>query len=207
MREGIEVSLNEYNESGVEDGAIPTGCLDPATCVDGFSVSVLIKVIGLSEALKDNIFLFGNRMSELHKGWSVGVLDKKLQIFVVTDECVCSFTKIGVMVNIWFHLGFSWKNCTLEVYIDDERFHDESYVQCEQIPLNRLLQQNITIGSLESTAAEYDNLAIWYRKRSHEDNKASWDYIKGKLASCVEECKVYERVLKSAITPAGKTII
>ena len=188
--QGGLITLNKYNPAGEEDGNAPVGCLDPATCTEGFTVSVFIKVIGTDDELQNNIFLFGNRIDESYKGWSVGILDKKLQVFVATNEYVCSFTRSEVMANVWFHLGFTWKDPklggSLEVFVDSDRFHNHKDISCLLLASGeRLLNPTVIIKSVSITL-EYDNLAIWQTIRPTSSMKASWEYILGKpaLSSC-----------------------
>lgn len=188
VKKGTEIYLNKYNMAGIESSDISIACLDPTRCEEGFTISVLIKVTGTKEALKKNIFLFGNRISEEHKGWSVGVLDNKLQIVVATNEDVCSLIDVNIMANIWFQLAFSWKdpksNGQLKVFIDHKSFYNSSDVQCKHLPLSRSLQQTISIGSTTgSTDAEYDNLAVWYKQLTAADITAPWIHMKGAIIS------------------------
>ena len=200
VQEGAFVTLNRYNPDGIADGNDPVGCLDPATCTKGFTVSVFIKVIGTNNELNDNIFLFGNRFDESYKGWSVGILDKKLQVFVVTNEYVCSLNSLigwTVMANVWFPLAFTWKDPKLggklEVITDSNRFYKDKDISCLLLPSGaRLLKPKIRIGSNDSPiAAEYDNLAIWQTVRSINQIRASWTYTVGKpVLSSFSMCNV-----------------
>ena len=184
---GAEILLNKYNKLGNEDGQIPVGCLDPATCASGFTVSAIIKVIGSSQVLSNNIFLFGNRISEQHRGWSVGVRDRRLEIFVSTNEYVCSFTGQFVMANVWFYLAFKWndpaRNGSLEVYIDEGRYTSGQAVSCDSHTAVRSLQRVMKIGTSGSTAVKYDNLAIWYKLKRSSTIRNVWKHIVGKPAS------------------------
>ena len=117
VKKGTKICLNKYNMAGIESDDISIACLDPTTCAEGFTISVLIKVTGTQEALKTNIFLFGNRISEEHKGWSVGVLDNKLQIVVATDEDVCSLIDVDVMALEAYKLLACRNLCTITLLL------------------------------------------------------------------------------------------
>jgi len=202
VQKGALINLNKYNPNGIADDNDPVGCLDPVTCTKGFTVSVFIKVIGTNEEFQNNIFLFGNRIDESYKGWSVGVLGKKLQVFVSTNEYVCSlnsFIQWNVMANVWFLLAFTWKDPksggSLEVITDSNRFHTSIDISCLLLPSSqRLLNLRFKIGSdLTPIAAEYDNLAIWQTVRSINEIRAAWTYTVGMqvcLLKIVRICKV-----------------
>lgn len=171
--------------------------VNPTQCTEGFTVSLFIKVIGTDFQVEDYKFLFGNiNTSDFeqitgYKGFVVGVKDNHFQIFVISDNYVCKCSKLTASKNTWTYLVFSWKDPgseggSLEVYREGKRVRPSTSGFCESDIENRLVSQNIDLGSqtLElSISAEFDNLAIWFKGYENNYNifVAPWVNVRGKL--------------------------
>ena len=182
VTKGAEITLKP--EFGIE-------CpVDPSRCTEGLTVSMFVKVINSTSDFKR---MLGNSdMQDFqqitgHKGFVVGVNGSIFQIFVVSENYVCSSDTMAVRRNLWSHLVFSWKDPGLqdgglEIYRDGARVPN---TDCNKKPdSNRTLSQNITLGSRIRKLAfttEFDNLAIWYKSFNQSRLQAPWTYIRGKL--------------------------
>lgn len=98
----------------------------------------------------------------------VGIFERKLKIWVKIDDYVCLCFDLLVIVNLWFYLGFSWKDFDLLdggfiVYIDGRKVGFK-YVRCERRVGMRFLFIEIELGLYwdSDIVVEYDNLVIWY---------------------------------------------
>lgn len=98
----------------------------------------------------------------------VGIFERELKIWVKIDDYVCLCFDLLVIVNLWFYLGFSWKDFDLLdggfiVYIDGRKVGFK-YVRCERRVGMRFLFIEIELGLYwdSDIVVEYDNLVIWY---------------------------------------------
>lgn len=98
----------------------------------------------------------------------VGIFERELKIWVKIDDYVCLCFDLLVIVNLWFYLGFSWKDFDLLdggfiVYIDGRKVGFK-YVRCERRVGMRFLIIEIELGLYwdSDIVVEYDNLVIWY---------------------------------------------
>lgn len=158
--------------------------VEPSKCTNGLTVSVFLKVVGTFAQFEDHRFLLGNAVNEQKTGFFVGISERELKIFVKTDDYVCSCFDVPAMANVWFYLGFSWKDPDLPyggltVYIDRKKVGAD-YVRCERSPGMRSTFTKIELGSHgeSNPAVEFDNLAIWYQKLNRI--AAPWYYVTGK---------------------------
>ena len=159
--------------------------VDPSRCNKGFAVSLCIKPTGATVTFLESRFLLGNSITDGVNGFLVDIFDKTLNVYVRTNDYVCSMDPQGVLANLWFHLGFSWKNPHrpgggLKVYLDGKRINSHS-VTCEKQPRVRSTRTKIYLGSNgnDEPGNEFDHLAIWYR--NSVDVTAPWKYLKGKM--------------------------
>lgn len=154
---------------------------EPSKCNKGLTVSVFIKVAGPASQFQSRRFLLGNSLTDGKKGFLVEVFERNLQIYVRTNDYVCSSIGWPTRANVWFHLGFSWQSPKLPggglmVFIDGNKVPPD-YVKCESLPKSRSTDTTIKLGS----ATEFDHLAIWYQKQGKVHVLAPWNYVKGKL--------------------------
>lgn len=96
------------------------------------------------------------------------MFERELKIWVKIDDYVCLCFDLLVIVNLWFYLGFSWKDFDLLdggfiVYIDGRKVGFK-YVRCERRVGMRFLFIEIELGLYwdSDIVVEYDNLVIWY---------------------------------------------
>lgn len=157
--------------------------VEPSKCNNGLTVSVFLKVAGTLSQFEDGGFLLGNAVTDQKNGFLVEVSDRELKIHVKTNDYVCSSIDKPAMANVWFHLGFSWKDPNvpgggLTVYIDGKKVKAD-YVKCERISRMRSTFTTIELGSHKNgePAVEFDNLAIWYQKLNSVT--APSNYVKG----------------------------
>ena len=113
----------------------------------------------------------------------VEISERELKVVVKTEDYVCRCFHHPAMVNVWFHLGFSWKDPDLPdggltVYIDRKRIKTENE-KCDRRSGRRPAFTKIELGSpLDGgLAVEFDNLAIWYKKLNRIT--APWNYVTG----------------------------
>lgn len=158
--------------------------VEPSKCTNGFTISVFLKVVGTVAQFEDSRFLLGNAAHEQKNGFLVGISERELKIWVKTDDYVCSCSDLPAIANLWFYLGFSWKDPDLPdggltVYIDGRKVGSK-YVRCERRAGMRSSITEIELGSHRDsdTAVEYDNLAIWYQILNRI--VAPWYYVTGK---------------------------
>lgn len=158
--------------------------VEPSKCTNGLTVSVFLKVVGTFGQFKDRSYILGNAVSEQNNGFVVEISERDLKVVVKTDDYVCRCFDHPAMGNVWFHLGFSWKDPDLPdggltVYIDRKRIKTEN-VKCDRRLGTRPTFTKIELGSpLDGgLAVEFDNLAIWYTKLNRIT--APWNYVTGK---------------------------
>ena len=161
--------------------------VEPSKCTNGLTVSVFLKIVGTLAQFEDRTYILGNAVNEQKNGFVVGISERKLRIFVKTDDYVCSCFDRPATVNVWFYLGFSWKDPDLPdggltVYIDGKKVGSD-YVRCERRPGMRSTSTSIELGSHRDSgpAVEFDNLAIWYQKL--KTIATPWNYMTGKYDS------------------------
>ena len=163
-----------------------TGCpVEPSKCTNGLTVSVFLKVVGTFAQFKDRRFLLGNAINEQKNGFLIEISERKLKILVKTDVFVCSCLDVPAIANVWFYLGFGWKDPDqpdggLTVYIDRRKLRSD-FIRCERNLGMRSTFTKIELGSHGDSepAVEFDNLAIWYEKRLDRIT-APWYYVTGK---------------------------
>ena len=159
--------------------------VEPSKCTNGFSLSVFLKADGTLAQFEDSRFLLGNAVNEQKNGFFVGISERELKILVKTDDYVCSCFDLPAIANLWFFLGFSWKDPDspdggLTVYIDGRKVGSK-FISCERSAGMRSTFTEIQLGShwdSDPAAAEFDNLAVWYKKLDRI--RAPWDYVTGK---------------------------
>jgi len=158
--------------------------VEPSKCTNGLTVSVFLKVVGTFAQFKNRRFLLGNALNEQKNGFFVEISDRELKVIVKTDDYVCSTFDLPAIANVWFYLGFSWKDPDLPdggltVYIDRKKVRSDN-VRCERSPGMRFTFTKIELGSHGDgeAAVEFDNLAIWYKKLN--TITAPWNYVTGK---------------------------
>ena len=160
--------------------------VEPSKCTNGFTLSVFLKVVGTVAEFEDR-FLLGNAVNEQKNGFLVGISERELKILVKSDDYVCSCSDLPAIANLWFHLGFSWKepdgddsdDGRLTVHIDGRKIGSK-YVRCERKAGMRTTFTEIELGSHRDSdsSVEFDNLAIWYQILNRI--AAPWYYVTGR---------------------------